>query len=63
MRSILFADARRSTPVDWWALFTTAHEAAGAVRVLVDGVEYTVESVDALKDDTDSLHHWEIGLV
>lgn len=63
LRSILFADARRSTPVDWWALFTTAHEAAGDVRVIVDGVEYTVESVDALKDDTDSLHHWEIGLV
>jgi hypothetical protein len=26
-------------------------------------VEYTVFSVDALRDDTDQLHHYEIGLV
>jgi hypothetical protein len=54
---------RHSTPFDWWEQFNTAHENAGDVRVIVNGVEYTVESVDALKDDTDRLHHWEIGLV
>jgi hypothetical protein len=63
LRSILFADVRHSTVFDWWAQFNTAHENAGDVRVIVNGVEYTVESVDALKDDTDRLHHWEIGLV
>lgn len=63
LRSILFADARHSTAFDWWAQFKSAHENAGDVRVVVGGVEYTVFSVDALKDDTDQLHHWEIGLV
>ena len=63
LRSILFADVRHSTHFDWWAQFTTAHEIKGDVRVIVDGVEYTVQSVDALKDDTDRLHHYEIGLV
>ena len=63
LRSILFADARKSTPLDWDALFTTANEFAGDVRVIVRGVEYTVQSVDALRDDTDEFHHWEIGLV
>lgn len=63
LRSILFADVRHSTPIDWDGLFTTAHENAGDVRVIVRGVEYTVQTVDALRDDTDQLHHWEIGLV
>ena len=64
LRSILFVDARVSTPmIDWEALFTAAQEKAGDVRVIVRGVEYTVQSVDALRDDTDNLHHYEIGLV
>ena len=64
LRSILFVDARKSTPaIDWDALATAAHIAAGDVRVIVRGVEYTVQSVDTLRDDTDGLHHWEIGLV
>ena len=33
------------------------------MRVIVRGVEYTVFSVDALRDDTDNLHHYEVGLV
>ena len=64
LRSILFVDARKSIPVlDWDALFKTAHENAGDMRVDIRGVEYTVFSVDALRDDTDLLHHYEIGLV
>ena len=63
LRAILFVDARRSSPVlDWDALFTSAHELAGDMTVTVRGVEYTVFSVDSLRDDTDSLHHWEVGL-
>ena len=41
----------------------SAHEIGGDMRVVVRGVEYTVFSVDALRDDTDLFHHWEIGLV
>lgn len=64
LRSILFVDRRHSKPaLDWEALFTTAHEKGGDMRVTVRGVEYTVFSVDALRDDTDLFHHYEIGLV
>jgi hypothetical protein len=64
LRSILFVDAHTSTPaLDWWALFNQAHAIAGDMRVVVRGQEYTVFSVDALLDDTDNLHHWEVGLV
>ena len=63
LRSILFADARKSTPIDWMNLFNIAQSMAGDVRVIVRGTEYTVATVDELRDDTDQLHHWEIGLV
>ena len=62
LRGILFADARRSTTFDWWGAFTTAHEAGGDVKVTVRGIVYTVMTVDALYDDTDQFHHWEIGV-
>lgn len=64
LRSILFVDARISTPaLDWCELLRTAHEHAGDMRVTVRGTVYTVLSVDELRDDTDGLHHWEVGLV
>ena len=64
LRAILFVDYRTSTPaLDWYALFRTAHDNAGDMRVTVRGVEYTVYSVDELRDDTDGLHHYEVGLV
>lgn len=63
LRSILFVDKRHSTPtLDWWGLFSTAHDLGGDVKVVVRGIEYTVFSVDELRDDTDLFHHWEIGL-
>lgn len=62
LRSILFADGKHSTPLDWWSLFKTAHELGGDVKVTVRGQEYTVMTVDELLDDTDTFHHWEIGL-
>jgi hypothetical protein len=43
-------------------LFKTAQELAGDIKITVRGVEYTVFSVDELRDDTDTFHHWEIGL-
>lgn len=64
LRSILFVDAHTSTPaLDWCALLRQAHELEGDMRVVVRGVEYTVLTVDELRDDTDGLHHWEVGLV
>lgn len=63
LRSILFADNRNSTPLNWWGIFTAAHEIGGDVKVTVRNVEYTVFSVDELRDDTDTFHHWEIGLL
>ena len=63
LRSILFVDARRSTPaLDWERLLRTAHEHGGDMRVTVRGVEYTALTVDALRDNSDNLHHWEIAL-
>lgn len=64
LRSILFVDAKVSKPaLDWCALFEQAHTNAGDMRVIVREQEYTVFSVDALRDDTDNLHHYEVGLV
>ena len=63
LRSILFVDARISTPqLDWTALLESAHALGGDVYVTVRGVRYTVMAVDELRDDTDLLHHWEISL-
>ena len=63
MVSLLFVDARISAPqLDWLALLREAHEHGGDMRVSVRGVEYTVLTVDELRDVTDQLHHWEIGL-
>ena len=64
LRSILFVDAKTSTPhIDWFGLLQTAHANQGDMRVIVREEEYTVLSVDALRDDTDILHHYEVGLV
>ena len=63
LRSILFVDGKHSAPsLDWWGLFKTAHEMGGDVKVVARGQEYTVFTVDELRDDTDCFHHWEIGL-
>ena len=64
LRSILFVDARISTPaLDWLSMLHTAHNLQGDMKVIVRGEEYTVLSVDELRDDTDGIHHWEVGLV
>ena len=64
LRSILFVDARTSTPfLDWYALLQSAHESGGDMLVIVRGQTFTVVGVDELRDDTDNLHHWEVFLV
>ena len=63
LTSVLFVDARISNPaINWRGLFESAHNKGGDMTVTVRGVTYTVASVDGLRDDTDRLHHWEIGL-
>ena len=63
LRAILFVDKRHSTPdIDWWSLFEAAHEIGGDMKVVVKGVEYTVFTVEVIPDDTDGVHHLEIGL-
>lgn len=64
LRSILFVDARISSPVlDWCSLLDDAHSKAGDVKITIRGVDYTVAAVDELRDDDDLIHHWEIALV
>ena len=64
LRSVLFVDARTSTPrLDWCGLLQSAHSRGGDIKITVRGVDYTVAAVDELRDDTDGIHHWEIGLV
>lgn len=63
LRSLLFVDKVHSTPLlDWEALFTSAHAIGGDVKVVCRNEEYTVFTIDALRDDTDCFHHYEIGL-
>ena len=64
LRAILYVDARRSAPsIDWRAILRTAQTAGGDVKVTVDGVTYSVETVDALPDEHGRLHHYEVGMV
>ena len=63
LTGVLYVDARHSTPaLNWRQLLQTAHDNGGDMRVIVRGIEYTVQTADGLRDDTDRLHHWEIGV-
>lgn len=63
LSSVLFVDVRHSSPaLNWAKLLHDAHTLGGDMRVVVRGIEYTVATADGLRDDTDRLHHWEIGL-
>ena len=64
LRSVLFVDAKISTPaLAWDQMLEAAHAVGGDLRVTVRDVTYTVMTVDALRDKNDTLHHWEIGVV
>lgn len=64
LTGVLFVDVRYSSPaLDWRTLLESAHNLGGDMRIIVRGIEYTVATVDGLRDDTDKLHHWEIGVV
>jgi hypothetical protein len=64
LNAVLFVDVRHSAPtLDWRGLLQTAHDCGGDMRVTVRDVTYTVQTADGLRDDTDRLHHWELGLI
>lgn len=69
LKGVLFIDARYSVPaLDYNVLQEAAQAAGGLMTVTITGRDgrtsppYTVIVVDALSDDEDRLHHWEIGL-
>lgn len=70
LRGILFVDSRYSTPaLDYNALQEATQALGGVITVTVTDKRggsmgpFTVVVVDALPDDEDNLHHWELGLV
>lgn len=64
LTGILFVDVRHSKPaLDWRSLLQQSHDNGGDMRIVVRGIEYTVITADGLRDDTDRLHHWEIGVI
>lgn len=64
LRSLLFVDARQSSPsLDYVALARAAQAVGAQMTTTMNGVLYTVKTVDAVPDDTGKTHHWELGLV
>lgn len=64
LRSLLFVDARQSSPsLDYVALARAAQAVGAQMTATVNSVVYTVQTVDAVPDDTGKTHHWELGLV
>ena len=70
LRGVIFIDARYSIPaLDYEALQEAVQAAGGVMTCSVTsrggGVTgpLTVAVVDALPDDEDNLHHWEIGVI
>lgn len=63
LSSVLFYDPRVSTPaVDWSALQSASDLENGQMKVIYNGKEYTVWSIDLLPDDEGRLHHVEVLL-
>ena len=70
LKGILFIDQHYSTPtLDYEALQASVQAAGGVMTCKVTdkrGSEtgsYTIITVDALPDDEDNIHHYELGLV
>ena len=63
LNAVLFYDPRVSSPVvDWSALQSASDSANGQMKVVYEGKEYTVYSIDLLPDDEGRLHHVEVLL-
>ena len=61
--ALMFYDCARSSPtVDIISLKKSA-EPYGDLLVVFGGVTYTVQAVDALRDETGDIHHYELMLL
>lgn len=65
LRSLLFYDVRGSLPrgLDFDVLKTQAEKVGSDMLLLANGLEYIVETVEMIPDDTGKPHHYELGLV
>lgn len=63
LSSIVFIDARNSSPVDVQGLKDSAESVGHSLEMEFEGRRYTVMSVDKLYDDSSIFHHWEVGVV
>lgn len=65
LRSLLFYDCRNSLPrgLDFNALKTAADDVGGVIALDINGLEYHLETVEAIPDDRGAVHHYELGLV
>lgn len=69
LTGVIFVDARYSTPaVDYEALQEATQAAGGVMTCTVTNRHggtagpFTVAVVDALPDDEDNIHHWELSV-
>lgn len=70
LRGIIFVDAHHSTPsLDYETLQSTVQALGGQMTCSITTRRgttlgpFSVAVVEALPDDEDNLHHWEIGVV
>lgn len=70
LRGVLYVDARYSVPhLDYEDLQAKAQKAGGVITCEITSRRgstsgpFTVLVIDALPDDEDNLHHYELGLV
>lgn len=65
LRAILFYDTKNSLPrgVNFNALKAQADEAGERMTLDIEGLTYTVETVEPIPDDRGGIHHYELGLV
>lgn len=64
LRSILFIDSRLSNPkLDYMALEKEAEKNRATLRVIIDGLDYEVLTVDEVPNIPYGVHHYELGLV
>lgn len=69
LRGVIFVDARISSPqLDYEALQTSAQAAGGVMTCTVTNKRgavsgpFTILVIDALPDDEDNLHHYELSV-
>lgn len=64
LRALLFYDTKNSLPhgVDFDALKTAVDDVGGVIALDINGLEYHLETVEAIPDNRGGVHHYELGL-